>query len=166
VQEVSGANLTVASRTIAAPAVDGVVLAVPTSRRTVSVLVRSTVGVAPGNAQVIIMPGAHAAQLSAQDLIDKFGSLGGFNSRLARPFDAQAKAAGVDGKAGDLVVTGMGVPDGAASACAVGLPTDVADPSFVKALKLHQKRIEIRCEPITADAKVVVVEVPPWPRFD
>ena len=166
VQEVSGSNLTIATRTIDAPTVDGLALAVPTSRRTVSVVVRSTVGVAPGNAQVIIMPGAHAAQLTAQDLIDQFGSLGGFNSRLARPFDAQAKAAGVDGKAGDLVVTGIGVPDGAASACAVGLPTDVADPSFVKALKLHQKRIEIRCEPITADAKVVVVEVPPWPRFD
>ena len=166
VQEISGSNLTVVRRVIDTPVVDGLALAVPTSRRTVSVLVRSTVGVAPGNAQVIIMPGEHPAKLTAQDLIDQFGSLGGFNSRLARPFDADVKAAGVDGKPGDLVVTGMGVPDGAASACAIGLPTDVADPGFMKAITQQQKRIEVRCASIAADAKVVVIEVPPWPRFD
>jgi hypothetical protein len=165
VQEFSGANVTVVNRTIDAPVVDGVVLAVPTSRRTVSVVVRSTVGVAPGNAQVIIIPGVQPAQLTAQQMTEQFAQ-GGVNSRLARPFDEQAKAAGVDGKAGDLVVTGIGVPDGTASACAVGLPTDVADPGFAKALKLHQNRIELRCEPIKADAKVIVIAVPPWPRFD
>jgi len=166
VQELGGANLTVVNRTIDVPVVDGLALTAPTSRRTVSVIVRSTVGVSPGNAQVIILPGGHAAQLTLQELEDKFGSLGGFNTRLARPFDDQAKAAGVEGKRGDLVVTGLGVPDGEASACAIGLPTDVADPSFVKALERQQKRIEIRCAPIKPDANVVVIEVPPWPRFD
>ncbi len=166
VQEVAGRNLTVVKQVIDAPVIDGLALAVPVSRRTVSVLVRSTVGVAPGNAQVIIMPGEHPAKLTAQDLVDHFGSLGGFNSRLSRPFDAEAKAAGIDGKPGDLVVTNMGVPDGTASVCAIGLPTDVADPGFTKALALYQKRIEVRCAPLAPDAKVVVVEVPPWPRFD
>ena len=166
VEAITGSNLTVEKMQIDAPVIDNLAISVPVSRRTVNVLVRSTVGVAPGNAQVIVIPGTLAPTLTAKALVDQFGDLGGFNSRLARPFDADAARLGVTGKPGDLVVTNISVPDGAASACGVGLPADIGDPSFAKALQLHQDRIELRCVPITPGATVITVEVPPWPRFD
>ena len=58
------------------------------------------------------------------------------------------------------------MPEGTASACGFGLPTDIGDPAIQKAGGEHQDRIEMRCVPIPANASVVVVTVPPWPRFD
>ncbi|MGN6105479.1 MAG: hypothetical protein ACTHU0_10275, partial [Kofleriaceae bacterium] len=67
---------------------------------------------------------------------------------------------------GDLFASVSGVPEGAATACAIGLPPDLSDPSLERSISEHMAKIEVRCVPIPPGAEVVVVEVPPWPRFD
>lgn len=164
VDAVMGANLAVTTLDVKAPVVEGVALTAPTSHRTVTVLVRSTVGVGSSNAQVVVLPGEAPASQSVKALSGQLSSL---NSQLTRPFDpAVSPRSAALARPGDLVAVISSVPEGVASACAVGLPADVADPSFAKALDQHADRIEVRCVPIPANAETVVVEVPPWPRFD
>ena len=57
------------------------------------------------------------------------------------------------------------MPEGEASACAVGLP-DKIDEAMAKAFQQHMDKIEVRCTPVSASDQVVVVEVPPFPRLD
>jgi hypothetical protein len=58
------------------------------------------------------------------------------------------------------------VPEGAATACAIGLPADLSDRDLDAKFNANLARIEVRCEPIPAGVDAVMVQVPPWPRFD
>ena len=67
---------------------------------------------------------------------------------------------------GDMFATMNEVPEGVASACAVGLPNDLADAELQRKINRNLTKIEVRCVPIPLGADVVIVEVPPWPRLD
>jgi hypothetical protein len=58
------------------------------------------------------------------------------------------------------------VPEGAATACAIGLPSDLSERDLDSKINANLAKIEVRCKPIPAEAEAVVVEVPPWPRLD
>jgi hypothetical protein len=69
-------------------------------------------------------------------------------------------------RGGDLFATMRGVPEGTVTACAVGLPDDLGDPSLDRKIDANLKKIELRCVVAPPDGETVVVEVPPWPRLD
>jgi hypothetical protein len=58
------------------------------------------------------------------------------------------------------------VPEGSATACAIGLPADLSDRDLTSKLNANLAKIEVRCKPIPDGSEVVAVEVPPWPRLD
>jgi len=68
-------------------------------------------------------------------------------------------------RAGDLFATMTEVPEGVASACALGLP-DLSDQELERKLLSHLDRLQMICVPIPARTEVVVIEVPPLPRLD
>jgi hypothetical protein len=57
------------------------------------------------------------------------------------------------------------VPEGTASACALGLP-DLSDEELERKLLSHLDRLQMICVPIPERAEVVAIEVPPLPRLD
>jgi hypothetical protein len=138
-------------------------LALPNQRRKVHVIVRSTVGVPVGNASVLVLPGAQASTTVDKLDLDKRSKT--VATRLAKSIDSAPSAVTKLARAGDLFATMTAVPDGVATACAVGLPANL-DASVKRVFQVKAKQIEVRCAPIPAKADVVVVEVPPWPRFD
>ena len=161
---IATSNLTVKRMTVTEPVIAGVMLAVPVSKRSVTFLVRSTVGTPPMNAQIMIVPAALPEKIVLKRLLDQFGDMGALSATLARPLDGTLDDQGMS-KAGDLAVRAA-VPEGAASACGFGLPNDIGDPAIQKAAEQHGDRIEIHCVAVPANASVVLVTVPPWPRFD
>jgi hypothetical protein len=150
--------------TVAQDVVRGIALAVPSSQRAVHVLVRSTAGLALTRAEVIVMPGkiestnVAALQQTVQEVQQRTAIQ---IEREHAPPAVLARA-----KPGDVYVTVPGVPEGTSSACAVGFPTDVTDPDLDQKVAAHLDKLEVRCVPIGEHDDVVIVEVPPWPRFD
>ena len=159
-------TLSFASATVdvRAPVVRGVAIAVARSTRVVHVLVRSTVGVPVGNAQVYVFPGARASTR----LLELAKDLRSANFRLARQIEGEHAPRPVieRARAGDLFATVNEAPEGVTTACAIGLPPDLSDRELDRKVNANLSKIEVRCEPIPPDADVVVVEVPPWPRLD
>jgi hypothetical protein len=153
-----------ATADVRAPVVRGVSIAVARSKRVVHVIVRSTVGVPVGNAQVYVFPEARVST-TALEVAKEFRSA---NVRLARQIEGEHAPAPVVGRArpGDMFATMNEVPKGATTACAIGLPPDLSDRELNRKLSENLTKIEVRCVPIASDADVVVVEVPPWPRLD
>jgi hypothetical protein len=147
-----------------APVVTGVDLAIDDSKRVAYVLVRSTVGAPVANAQVVVLPGVQAS-MSALALTRTIQTA---TSALAQGITAERappvvlKAA----HAGDLYATIAGVPEGAATACALSLPSSLDDPELWRKVQAHLDKIEVRCQPLAPSDEAVVVEVPPWPRLD
>jgi hypothetical protein len=130
----------------------------------VNVIVRSTVGVPVSNAQVYVFPGARAST-KLLELAKEFRSA---KFRLARQIEGEHAPPQVVGRAhsGDMFATVAEAPEGVATACAIGLPSDLSDRELDRKVNANLSKIEVRCEPIAPDADVVVVEVPPWPRLD
>jgi hypothetical protein len=149
---------------VRAPVVRGVAIAVASSTRVVHVIVRSTVGVPVANAQVFVFPG-HRASTS---LLALFRELRSANLRTARQIEGEQAPPAVVGsaRAGDMFATMNEVPEGVATACALGLPADLSDRDLDSKINANLAKLEVRCEPIGAGAEAVVVEVPPWPRLD
>ena len=147
-----------------APVTRGVKVAVASSNRQVHVIVRSTVGIPVGNAQVLAFPGKR----SSGTALEMLKELGSANIQLARQMEGEHAPRSVVGLAhtGDMFATVNDVPEGVASACAIGLPADLADRDLQKKVNSNLSKIEVRCVPIPAGADAVIVEVPPWPRFD
>ncbi|MBA3464042.1 MAG: carboxypeptidase regulatory-like domain-containing protein, partial [Deltaproteobacteria bacterium] len=156
-----GSNMVVKRADITEPEVSKLELAVPAAQRTIRVLVRSTVGTPSQNAQVMIIPSTRPAKSTLKDLQTQSGDLGGFNVILARPLDRSETGLG---KPGDLVAS-VSVPEGLQTACAIGLPATL-DQTLQTNAAAHGDKIEVRCVPIGDGVSEVVVEVPPWPRFD
>jgi hypothetical protein len=159
-----GSSMATKRLMITQPEISGVALAVPASRREITVLVRSTVGAPAPNAQVLILPGAQPETLTYKRLKDRAVDAAALNLRFARPLDKSVPDGGL-GKPGDLAVE-IAVPEGPSSACALGLPADIIDPAIQKAADQFDERINFSCVPVPPDAKVVVVKVELWPRFD
>jgi hypothetical protein len=148
---------------VRAPVVRGVSIAVARSRRVVHVIVRSTVEAPVGNAQVFVFPG-HRASTNALEMNRDFHSA---NDRLARQIEGERApdAARAVARAGDMYATMNEVPEGAATACAIGLPADLSERDLPARINANLAKIEVRCTSIPAGAEAVVVEVPPWPRL-
>ncbi|HWU90464.1 MAG TPA: hypothetical protein VN253_24535, partial [Kofleriaceae bacterium] len=149
---------------VRAPVVRGVAIAVAHSQRAVHVIVRSTVGIPVGNAQVYVFPGARAStkwfELAKESRATAV--------RLARQIEGEHAPPSVvqRARAGDMFATMNEVPEGVATACAIGLPADISDRELERKINANLSKIEVRCEPIPPDADTVLVEVPPWPRLD
>ena len=156
----TGPAVTVVAR---APVIDGIALDVPSLDRTVHVIVRSTVNVPVGNAAVLAMPGK-IPSMSARQLRAR---VTGSNEKLARQIEGERAPAPVVklARSGDVFAS-MEVPEGEASACAIALPSDLADPSLSRKIDANLDKLIIECIPIPAGAEAVVIEVPPFPRLD
>ena len=146
------------------PGAQQIALVVPSSKRVVHVIVRSTVNVSVGNAAVLVMSG-RVASMTARQLRQK---VTGSNEQLARQIEGERAPAPVvkEARSGDLFATMNEVPEGVATACALALPADLADPSLGKKIDGNLDKLRIECTPIPDKAEVVVVEVPPFPRLD
>jgi hypothetical protein len=68
--------------------------------------------------------------------------------------------------AGDLVAHLDHVTPGDLTVYASSFAGDRSDPSFAQRWRDHFSSIAFKCEQIGPDASVVVLEVPPQPRFD
>jgi hypothetical protein len=145
------------------PVARGVSIAVARSRRVVHVIVRSTVEAPAGNAQVFVFPGYRASTTALEMLRD----LRAANEHSARQIEGEHAPPAVvaHARAGDMFATMHEVPEGAATACAIGLPSDLSDRELDSKINANLAKIEVRCALIPADAEAVVVEVPPWPRL-
>jgi predicted Ser/Thr protein kinase len=163
----AGGSRTLASVTVDTtrrPIVGNVQLALSNQKRIVHVIVRSTVGVPVTNAQVFVFPGQRKSTTADKlDLASATASIG-----FARQIEGEKAPPSVVGQArpGDLFATMPDVTDGTASACAVSLPSDLADPALDRTIRANLSKLEIRCVPIAPKAETAIVEVPPWPRFD
>ena len=142
--------------------VRGVALSLGGGSRLIQVIVRSTVASRVPSAEVFVLPG-HVVSASLLSMVDLLKTS---NVRSARQLEGESapKAVLAQMKPGDMYATVRDVPDGDASACAMGLP-DRSDPTM-KHIDEHLDRIEVRCVDIPKGAEVVVVEVPPFPRID
>ena len=149
--------------TVDQPVVKGIALVVGGSKRVLHVIVRSTVAGPLASAQVVVLPG-HVESSNALALSQ---SLRNANIEWARQIEGEQvpKPVLATAKRGDMYATVREVPEGDASACAVGLP-DKIDEAMAKSFQQHMDKIEVRCAPVSSTDDVVVVEVPPFPRLD
>lgn len=147
------------------PVVKGVALELKSSKRQVHVIVRSQYGVEVPAAQVVVLPGRVATQ-SALEINERLRTAA---VRMGAPIlgEQAPRAVLAKAKLRDLYATMTEVPEGEASACALGLPKDM-DPEMGKRLQNPENlaKITVTCVRIAPTDEVVVVEVVPWPRFD
>jgi hypothetical protein len=143
--------------------VRGIALSLARSSRIVHVLVRNTVNTRLANAEVVVLSG-HVPSTNALEMNRRFR---GGSIRLARQLEGEhaPKAIVAAAKPGDLFATRTEVPDGSASACAMGLP-DFADDVVERKLYAHLDRLQVICVPIPSDGDLVTIEVPPFPRIE
>lgn len=160
----TGATTGAVRAVIDRPVVGGVALAIPVSSRKVDVLVRSTVAGGPGNAEILMVAGKLPATLTAAELTRMLGIQA---MRFARVIEGEhaPPAVLVLAHPGDLFATLTDVGPGDESACAIALPNDMDEELQHKTDRSYDK-LMFRCVPIPPDAKVVTVEVAPWPRLD
>jgi len=145
------------------PVVRGVELSLAKSTRVVHVLVRNTVNTRLANAEVVVLSG-RVPSMNALELNRQFR---GGSIRWARQLEGEhaPKAIVAAAQPGDLFATMTEVPEGVASACALGLP-DLSDDELERKVAAHLDKIQVICAVIPDDAEVVRIEVPPFPRLD
>lgn len=152
--------------TVDKPVVEGVTLDVKTSSRSLRVLVRSIYNVPMSNAQIFVMPGKRAST----NLRDVIVNLDDLQAKLAMPLqpDQSSRTVAQKAKPGDLFATLASVPAGEISACAIPLPEHIDESSLNKTLSdpANMAKVPVTCVPVPATDDVIVVEIPPWPRFD
>ena len=147
------------------PVVKGIALELKSSKRLVHVIVRSQYGVDLPAAQIVVLTG-RVPSSNALEINEKLrtaavrAGMPILGEQAPKPVLAKAKLR-------DLYATMTEVPEGEASACALGLPKDL-DPDTGKKLQdpANLAKISVSCVPIAPTDDVVVVEVLPWPRFD
>jgi hypothetical protein len=148
------------------PVIKGITLELRSSKRVVHVIVRSLYGgVGVPAAQVVVLPG----RVPSSNMLAIKESLRTAAVRFGTPIlgEQAPKPVLEKAKLGDLFATVSEVPEGEASACAIGLPRNL-DPDTGKKLQnpANMARVAVPCVPIGPTDEVVVVEVPPWPRLD
>jgi predicted Ser/Thr protein kinase len=147
-----------------AAVVRDVQLTVPTSKRTIYVVVRSTSGMQLTTGVVMVLPGKVTAPTvgalakMVQDVLQ----------REAVPIEGEHAPQAVlkIAKRGDLYAAVPEAPEQVASACAISLPSDANDAGMDAKIMANLDRIELRCVTIEEKDEVVLVEVPPFPRLD
>ncbi len=146
------------------PLVGGVAVDFPISHRTVHVVVRSTIGESIPRALVSVF----ARRMASTTLADPNATLGRLNTLWAHSMEGERIPPGVLSRAhpGDLFATDSDAPAGEASACAFAFLTDLSDRKQGLQVLEHLDRIAMPCVPIGPADEVVVVELPPFPRFD
>ncbi len=147
------------------PVVRDVKLSLAASNRSVDIIVRSTIGMPLPNAQIAVVPGNMPARAKAStiNIAAVSASLKIANHIEGATADERIKLAA---KPGDLFATITDIPDGAQSACAVAMPSDMSDPAMTQKIIAHLDRLEVRCAPIKDTNELIVLEVPPLPRLD
>jgi predicted Ser/Thr protein kinase len=140
-------------------------LTVPSSNRSVDVIVRSQVATAIDGAQVILLAGKQ--KLTTVDQIIRSRTTG-VQVAFAKPMVGENVPAPALGKvrAGDLVAHVEHAAPGELTVCAIAFTGDLSDPVVLKRLQAHIAELAMRCEPLAPDANLVVVAVPPQQRFD
>ncbi|HEX8107378.1 MAG TPA: hypothetical protein VF516_06585, partial [Kofleriaceae bacterium] len=158
-----GRTTSSATVTVLAPVVRGVALSVARSSRVVHVLVRNTVNTRLANAEVVVLPG----RVPSTSLLEMNRQFRGGSVRWARQLEGEhaPKEIVAAAQPGDLFATMTEVPDGTASACALGLP-ELSDEELEHKLYVHLDRIQVICTPIPDGASFVMIQVPPFPRLD
>jgi predicted Ser/Thr protein kinase len=129
------------------------------------VLVRSTTSMPVAGAIVFVAPDKVAIR-NLGDLDRLLKSSTGVGIESARPvigepppeIASQVHPGDVFAVFVDAPVTG--------TICAVGLQGDLSDPASVDRINMHSDDAEARCQPLTADARVIAIEVPPMKRTD
>jgi predicted Ser/Thr protein kinase len=154
----SGTNLVVRG-----PLVRGVALSLARSARVVHVIVRNAVTTRLANAEVVVLPG----RVPSMSFLAMKRQFHGGSARLARQLEGEHAPSQILGAAqpGDLFATMTEVPEGAASACAFGLP-DTSDEETMRKLYAHLDKLQVICTQIPDAAELVTIEVPPHPRLD
>jgi predicted Ser/Thr protein kinase len=133
----------------------------PAEQRTISVLVRSTVGQPVPRAIVFALQGV----VTVHDLRDLMSLSATLQSIQAAPISEAAPAAvRAQARSGDLLST-IRVSPTTASTCVVGYPAVTSDLTEDK-LRAHEDLVPVSCIEVPQDRDVVVVEVPPFPRLD
>jgi hypothetical protein len=142
--------------------VDGVQLAVATSRRAIDVVIRSAVAAAIDGAEVFVIAGkqqlhdlGEIARLTANLYYRRAQPVAG--DRLAGPLAGTAHS-------GDLVAHVEHADPGDLTVCAYSIP-DLLDPAAQRRMT-DRSRITVTCQQIGPDAEVVVLDVSPQPRFE
>jgi hypothetical protein len=145
------------------PIVREIAVSLAKSTRVVHVLVRNTVNTRLANAQVVVLLG-RVPSTNALEMNRRFR---GGSIRWARQLEGEhaPKEIVAAAQPGDLFATMTDVPDGTASACALGLP-ELSDEELERKLYAHLDRIQVICVPIPDDAGLVTIQVPPFPRLD
>jgi predicted Ser/Thr protein kinase len=145
------------------PIVQGLALSLAKSARVVHVLVRNTVNTKLANAEVVVLSG----RISSMNLLEMNRQFRGRSHRWARQLEGEhaPKEVVAAARPGDLFATMTAVPEGVASACALGLP-EFLDEEHTRKLNAHLDKVQVICTPIPEDANVVTLEVPPFPRLD
>jgi hypothetical protein len=152
-----------ATVSVRAPVVRGIALSVARSSRVVHVVVRNTVNTRLANAEVVVLPG----RVPSTNLLAMNRDFRGGSVRWARQLEGEhaPKEIVAAAQPGDLFATMTEVPEGSASACALGLP-ELSDEELDHKLDAHLDRIQVICAPIPDGASFVMIQVPPFPRLD
>ena len=132
--------------------------------RKLHVVVRSAALVTLAGAEVFVVSGTVNIKL-AKDVPSILNSPG-LAIEVARPAHGETPPEAGKLASGDLLATFASAPLGTATACAIGLSGDFTDPAFLDKVRQHSDELEVRCVPVTPDAKAVTIEVPPMKRMD
>ena len=145
--------------------ITGIELSMPTTGRALDVIVRSTVNAPLDTAQVLILPG-RSRFANVGELIAHFDS--GVTTAFAQHLVGEKiPQVAIDQiKPGDLLAHFGNVPPGEVTACGIGISGDLMDRAQMQRMQNHVKELEIGCETISGDTKIVVVSAPPQKRFD
>jgi hypothetical protein len=147
------------------PVVENVQLEVKPNTGNVSVLVRAMYGEDLNLAMVFVASGTAPAETNYAKMATSLeSSTQLFASRLTP--DQDSPSVHVKSKQGDLFVLVPDRPVGTASVCAMPLPKTQNDADFGEPMRKHPDKIPMRCVPLGPKDDVVVITIPPWPRFD
>jgi hypothetical protein len=143
----------------------GVVLGLATSNRTIDVIVRSAVAANLEGALVVVFAG-RSVIATADDF--KRLSTSDVQSHFAMPVVGQNAPRPVldQIRPGDLAAHIEHAAQGDLTICSLGFTGDWMDPAYRQRLQDHFSQLVFKCKPIGPDVAVVVLDVPPQPRFD
>ncbi|HEY3803048.1 MAG TPA: protein kinase [Kofleriaceae bacterium] len=140
-------------------------LQLPATGRTLDVLARSTLQIPIETAQVVVIPGrVHVSNVGELDKIIS----NGVDVRYARHVVGESvpRPALDQLKPGDLWARFSNVATGEVTVCSLGLVNDLADEDAVKKMFAHRDELEMSCQTVDGNAKVVVAPTVPPKRFD
>jgi hypothetical protein len=143
---------------------DAIVVPPPSLRRLV-VIVRSASGAPIDGGSVVALAGAVRVETVGESNDHARSVANATDVARALPALLPADLASLY-RHGDVVSILRGVPDGAVTVCARGYQVDASDPGFWSKYAVHEEAQPVRCAAVAADAKSVVIEVPPMNRID